>query len=245
MFDKNVVMKLAMELDIKTLKSLCSTSKRMNLILCNNKDFWRNKLYREYPATIEKFPNTANFRQIYLSLINKEKHKYQVLIGTYENKPPLILPYVKKDITTEDFSVAEKFYPNIFNEAFVDMESFEIVGNFPSGTKIFLAYLVDYDIGYLKGFLTQTQAIEELVNSISALIEADFDHHQSFEEIFEMLTGVRRTPEEFYGGNLQQVNQKNMENLMQKGYSIIQSYDPRRRPFLFPIYLVVAEVFLP
>lgn len=247
--NKDELMLLALQLDNASLNKLCLTSKRMNKLLCDNKDFWRNKLYKEYPYTVGKFSNIygvsneVDFKRIYLSLLNREKHSYQFFM-VYNNGNPIIYPYIKKKFTEEDYSIAEKLYPEMV-ETGGDPLSFEMIGDFPSGTKVYLSYLIDSDIGFLRGFLTQKKAVDELVDSIHYLIEEDYEQNENFAQMFEELSDRRQTPEEFYGGTLEQVKQRIREALIEKGYAVVPSYDPRREPFLFDIYLVLKELALP
>lgn len=67
--DKNLLIETAIELDLKDLISLCQVNKRMRNILCDNKDFWMRKLYKEFPYTIARFRN-VNYRNIYERTLN-------------------------------------------------------------------------------------------------------------------------------------------------------------------------------
>lgn len=49
--DKDILMEIALGLDMPELLKLCLTSKRINGLICNNKLFWLNKVKRNYPKT--------------------------------------------------------------------------------------------------------------------------------------------------------------------------------------------------
>src|SRR5579883_2078997 len=63
--DKNLLIKTALLLDLSDLIKLCRANKRINNLLCNNQDFWRQKLFHDYPYTIGQFPNNSNYKYIY------------------------------------------------------------------------------------------------------------------------------------------------------------------------------------
>lgn len=50
---KDVLVLLAMELNYVDILKFCQSSKRINRYVCENSDFWRNWLYKEYPAAGE------------------------------------------------------------------------------------------------------------------------------------------------------------------------------------------------
>lgn len=66
--DQNILGLMALELDANDLRSLCLTNKRVMNKICSNNNFWRNKLYKDYPKTIGKIPGNPNFQEIYFSM---------------------------------------------------------------------------------------------------------------------------------------------------------------------------------
>ena len=46
---KDVIVKLALELENEDILKLCSSSKRYNEYVCKNEKFWLNKIRKEYP----------------------------------------------------------------------------------------------------------------------------------------------------------------------------------------------------
>ena len=64
---KDIVALLAIDLDYVDILKFCRSSSRMNRFICQNEDFWRNKLYKTYPFARklqEKYP-IGNFRKFY------------------------------------------------------------------------------------------------------------------------------------------------------------------------------------
>ena len=68
MLDKNLLIEMSLNLNVKDLASLCRTSKRMNEFICNNNLFWRKKLDRDYDNIAGEFAIDSNFKEIYESL---------------------------------------------------------------------------------------------------------------------------------------------------------------------------------
>ena len=68
--NRDLIIKLALELDLPSLTKLCQTSRRVNEIVCENNIFWQNKTYKEYPDLIGKFPKDTNYKRLYQDSIN-------------------------------------------------------------------------------------------------------------------------------------------------------------------------------
>lgn len=72
---KDVLMELALELNLPDIVSLCRTSSRIDRDVCENSIFWRNKIRKDFPEAKYMSKNT---RQIYLKL-DKIKKEYPEL----------------------------------------------------------------------------------------------------------------------------------------------------------------------
>jgi hypothetical protein len=72
--DRNVLIQLALDLDLPDLLALCSSSKRTNQILCDNDNFWRLKLSRDYPYTQGKFINADKEEKYFQNIYRKTKN---------------------------------------------------------------------------------------------------------------------------------------------------------------------------
>ena len=109
---KDVVALLAIDLDYVDILKLCRSSSRMNRFLCQNEDFWRNKLYKTYPFARklqEKFPIT-NFRKFYGD-VEREIKSVTVIPEDRERRaggfdmPSFIRPELRNFFMYADFGV--------------------------------------------------------------------------------------------------------------------------------------------
>ena len=229
---------IAIDLDIPSLIKLCSTNKRINSLICENATFWRNKLNKEYPNTIRKFPSKSDFRKIYFSLKNNIRSKYYIFISTdFVEDVPKIWSYIKRTpIEEDDYELAAFIYPD-FVERMGEESYFTMVGDFPKGTKIWLAYCDDIDLGFAFGFLTKRETINVILTNLNNLIESDY--HPALKADFEEELG--ETIEQFYGGTFEEVMNNNKRLLLQNGYLQIKGHDNRRSESRFTINYIIKE----
>jgi hypothetical protein len=222
--DKNVLMDMALQLDLASLTNLCKTSKKMNQTLCNNDVFWMKKLYKDYPITIGKIGTKLSspiFKTIYKSLVKKEIYIYHVFKSDCNavDEPPKFWDYMKKGrkyfsdpMSEEDYDVAEKLYPD-FNERCGEDFSFEMIGDFPKGTKIWLPYTSEMELKFTKAFLSKEQAINEIVDILGMILR---DYYEYDREELEEHYG--KTIEEFYGNRTKEESLKYFtQELNEKG----------------------------
>jgi len=167
--NKDILIKLALDLDIPDLISLCRTNKSINNKICNNNNFWRIKLNKEYPNTIGLFQN-VDYRKIYNSIINKKKNIYYTF-QIYENGTFKILDelYKENDITDDD----------------LDKIFFSVIGDFPKGTKIWVSFLQsNIEISHEnKGFLSKEEAINNILKIIKDVLVDSYKNKDLIEEI--------------------------------------------------------------
>ncbi len=69
---KDALVLLAMELDYADIIKFCQTSKKVDRYVCQNNDFWRNRLYKEYPFS--RNLDTTNSRKLYREISNEIKN---------------------------------------------------------------------------------------------------------------------------------------------------------------------------
>ena len=218
--DKNVLIDLALNLDLNSLSNLCKTSKKINEIICANDLFWRKKLNKDYPNTIGKIPNSSNktFKRVYESLVKKESYIYIIFKSECEDdKPPKFWDYIKKQRNFYPFvkhymsnkydEIVKDLYPD-FEELCGEQTSFEMVGDFPIGTKIFLAYSDDSDLDLADGFLTKEEAIHSIIHILRLVLNDYEDYREELEE------SHGKTIEEFYGNRTKEELLKYFENLL-------------------------------
>ena len=85
---------IGMLLDLPELLSFCSSSKRINNVLCKNNTFWRNKLLKEHPNILPLIADSNyTYREIYEDLYShRDDNIYSV---KYSTKPLSIEGVVK------------------------------------------------------------------------------------------------------------------------------------------------------
>ena len=86
---KDIVIKLALKFDLPTLLKFCQISKRINEVVCENKDFWYNKLIKDFGLNRVDIPpiddfDTNNPKQVYQFLYNKSKDINRLLFWSVE-----------------------------------------------------------------------------------------------------------------------------------------------------------------
>ena len=233
--DNNVLRLLALELDMPSLLNLCLSNKRLNREICENNHFWRNKLYKDYPETKGKvFGN--NLRKVYLSLVNKVYKTYYVFVSrNNENSFPKIFDYVTDSAPTEeDYEKAANLFSD-FEERIGEEQEFTIIGEYPTGTKIWLAYFDNFDFGISKAFISREQAIEALLKIADELVKSDF-------EFVEEETGIPE--EEFHKGTYEEVITRNRDTLERTNHLEIPGHDSRGHIKFFPLHFILEELTL-
>ena len=61
----DLIIKIALTLDIGEILSLCLTSKRFNTVVCQNKYYWFQRLYQDYDIDNSNIPNNQTPKQYY------------------------------------------------------------------------------------------------------------------------------------------------------------------------------------
>lgn len=183
--NKDILIYLAFYMDMPTLLNYCLVSKRFNSLVCGNNMFWKNKLNKDYPSTIDKFSNNSNFKDIYISLINRTKNYYQYVIDTEDNNIQTPFDYLKRygNLNTMKLKIFKTSRKSNIN-------SFEVTGNFPPDTKLWITNGI--------GFLTKEEAMEEFNknNCLKYYVEDDFVNSRE-----EFVASTGSEPEEIYGFN--------------------------------------------
>ena len=59
--NKDVLVLLALKLDYSDIINFCKSSRKFDLKVCQNNNFWREKFFQKYPGNF----NSKNFRQLY------------------------------------------------------------------------------------------------------------------------------------------------------------------------------------
>lgn len=180
--NRDLLIYLALEMDIPTLINYCSLNKKINLI-CNSKTFWMNKLNNDFPNTINKFSPDSDFKNIYISMV-KKKEKYYTYIIEDEDPKITISEYIKKYKTLKNIRLKiNKYYGK---RSYIN--TFKVIGDFPSGTKLWITNGI--------GFLTKGEAIDNFNanNCLKYYVDDDFLKYRD-----DFLADYGRTPENVYG----------------------------------------------
>jgi hypothetical protein len=69
-FPKEMLIQVALELDMENIIKFCKTNKKVNSAVCENENFWRQKLLKDYPNYFELFPlsQEERYRKKYLRI---------------------------------------------------------------------------------------------------------------------------------------------------------------------------------
>ena len=62
--DKNLIVQIALELNLPSILSLCRTNKRFNSVVCESDNFWYRKLFKEYNFKPDNYKNARKYYQI-------------------------------------------------------------------------------------------------------------------------------------------------------------------------------------
>ena len=99
---KDVIVLLALDLTLPDIISLCQTKKRIDQIICQNPNFWRQKIQRDFPGA--KYDQGDNPKQIYFK-IGRILKKYPELRD--------IIPLIVINRFDVDFPLREEYeYPD-------------------------------------------------------------------------------------------------------------------------------------
>jgi hypothetical protein len=120
---KDIIVKLALGMDLPEILSLCMTSKRFNRFVCENNRFWVSMIKRDYPGyPYELMKGEKDYKDLYKRLKEKEgiitlKIKYHdgVPMASYTaNLKANTLEQSKEIIsnTFSDFIIQLSFYGN-------------------------------------------------------------------------------------------------------------------------------------
>lgn len=206
---------IALELDLPTLINLCNTSKKFNDFICKDKLFWKNKLNKDYPNTRNKF--SKDFRKIYTSLFNKKKNEYAIFRKSDE-------PIDFFNIVVKNFEHDEEAYEKveeILNEDIIaaeDVFEFEMIGEFPKGTEIWISYDSETSVP-IKGFLTQDEALNHLLSEIKTIFIYDLE-----EGMEGLIVDDMEKPDDTYSGNYYKFVKENQEYIDSKKEEYIIKY---------------------
>lgn len=195
--NKDVLLKLALDLDLASLVKFCKSSKRINATVCNDNMFWFNKLRKDYPNAFD-VPQGSDYEKIYKSINKRIYTSYKSFTNVPKpNEIAKISDYIKKEPAhyrnVEDLDYIARIDPNFETSsalqkrlggtaAFNSIHPINIIGIYPAGTKIWVFYTEM--LGEFLPVKTKEEAIENLLEYSRNL--AHFTFKTTFEKLFKM-----------------------------------------------------------
>jgi hypothetical protein len=67
-FPKDMLIQVALDLDMVHIIKFCKTNKRVNSAVCENENFWRQKLLKDYPNHFQLSQVQESYRKKYLRI---------------------------------------------------------------------------------------------------------------------------------------------------------------------------------
>ena len=67
-FPKEMLIEIALELNMKNIIKFCRTNKKINSAVCENENFWRQKLLKDYPNYSQLSSIQESYRKKYLRI---------------------------------------------------------------------------------------------------------------------------------------------------------------------------------
>jgi hypothetical protein len=203
---------IALELDPSTLLSLCQTNKKLNTIICKNNYFWKKKLNKDYPTTVNKFSENADFKKIYESLFTQKINRYVTFIDNDELSDLILKESDYDDMSYEKYvEIAEILG---FEFTHFDAMTFQVVGDFPKGTEIWFAY-DGSDYYHSATYLTEIEAIKKHLNTIKNIFI--YDRKEGMEGVIahEMIDNLN-IPNAYVNDNYFKFVEENKEYIQSK-----------------------------
>lgn len=193
-FPKDVLVYMALDMDIGDIISLCKGNKELNLKICENKDLWYNKLNKDFPNwgiitsdKILKERELKELKNIYIDLKNAEKisgkesvyDKYYIvqLEKLYPDTDFIsVMEEYKK--TQRNYISYKQFYENVmstikgmenkFGYKYTDGNPFKQFDAIKRKGKILLESLANNyaSVGFLKYGLEKGEKLPEITESV-------------------------------------------------------------------------------
>lgn len=107
---KDTLILLAMELNYSDIIKFCSTSKKINKYVCQNNDFWRNRLYKEYPfaRNLDTKNSKKLFQEIESEINNINTLTEEDVNATGFDTPAYVRPELIEFLLQADLGVVGK-----------------------------------------------------------------------------------------------------------------------------------------
>lgn len=137
---KDILVTIALEYNLPDIINFCQTSKKINNKVCNNNDFWINKIYKDFNINFienHKFPRSRRLRENYMKTI--PARKYYLEIDSFLKKYPIndLLNYGLLNNREDLIKVA------IYKDATINFLTFEIFEKLKEFDETLLNKLLD------------------------------------------------------------------------------------------------------
>jgi hypothetical protein len=63
--------KIALELNLDDILKHCATNKKLKKLICDNQDFWKEKIYKDFPNASTLLLYGSSYKEIYINLSKK------------------------------------------------------------------------------------------------------------------------------------------------------------------------------
>jgi hypothetical protein len=229
--DKNVISKISLFLDVKSLSNFCLSCNKYYINIWCNDYLWEIRLQKEYffdpEINLFSFEIRQNMKQekltyakIYKSIFLKKCVWYNTICND-TCEPKIIFDKVNKIGThiTSSFRLKEDSYLG-----------FSIEGEYPKGTKIWLA-----DTEYPEAFINKADAVKKIISVITEQFEKfylDKEARENFIKHFNL------TPEEYFKCNLEDLPHVYSKVLQEKHILFAPSPDYPE----FPDYYQIKQI---
>lgn len=172
-------------MDLPEILSLCRVSKRFNKDVCENKNFWISKLFKDYQIEY------ADIKTIFVD----PKELYQLIISEPDELFNII----------SDVNIKQKNH--IIGVAVENMYRIKHRIDYkyiPMGKQIYILYQTNYAYSEFNYYLTEEDIINNTLEIITNLMDDDIDHIFK-DTTFEDFYGKSR--QEYFGDLINQITQ--------------------------------------
>ena len=119
---KDILIEIALDLDLQDVFGYCLSSKYINEIVCENKIFWINKLYKDF--NIDHRESKLSAKKYYLEINNLLKiYNFNRLLryGLENNRNDLVKIAIYKNASLSDFNFNDFQKIKLLDEKLIDI----------------------------------------------------------------------------------------------------------------------------
>lgn len=153
--NKDALFSIALELDFASLLNFCSSSKKINNLICKRDDIWRTKLRKEYPVI--DVAMLKNPRETYRKIIDAKTNPQKKF-----NKYLWDRDYEMRDILPKIYHVIWPYVGSVYRDKFIVNRTLNVE------SKILLR-LLDFYSGDLRDMFHNSFKIGMIIEDIPSL----------------------------------------------------------------------------